>query len=100
RVRGQHFAEVSDGAVPVRLRKRRGRSVQPGLELSQGLIDITRTKIDDTEVDIRGGRRRQQGNGALQAQSRPRQVTRFTQGGTEKSMAGTGRRIETNALSQ
>ena len=85
---------------PSRASARRRREVQPGFELSQRLVHLARAKIRDAEVDINGGRRRQQRDRALQACPRPRQITVVAQGGSEKRMAGSGGGIEADAPPQ
>ena len=52
------------------------------------------------EVDVDGGRRRQERDRALQAGPRPGQIARLAQGGSEKGVAGAGRGIELDALPQ
>ena len=62
--------------------QRRRREVQPGHELSERLVWLARPQERDRQVDIDGGRRRHQRDGALQADPRaaaspPSRAARF-----------------------
>ena len=84
--RGERLAEAGDGAVPVGPGNRRRREVQPGFELSQRLVGLTRAKVGDPEVDIDGGRRWQERDCALQAGSRRGKLALLAQGRSEKGI--------------
>src|SRR4029450_992229 len=98
--RGERLAKPGDGAVPVGPGNRRRWEVQPGFELSQRLVGLTRAKVGDPEVDIDGGRRRQERDCALKAGSSRGKFSLLAQRRSEKRMTGSGRRIEPDAFLQ
>ena len=70
------WRDAPAGARPWRraqsgVRRRRRGEVQPGLELSQRLVELARPQVGDSEVDVDGGGGRQERDRALQARPRP-----------------------------
>src|SRR5207248_1995727 len=100
RVFRQRFTKPSYGGVPIRRWKGGRRSIQAGFKLSQCFVELACTKKDDAQVHINGGRRRQNSDGTLQAQSGGWQIAGFAQNCSKKCMACTGRGIEANTLPQ
>ena len=96
----ERLAEGGDGRVPVRRGQPRAREVQPGLELSQRLVEIAGAEVRDAEVHVDGGGGRQERDGALQARPGPGEVARLAQRDPEKRVAAAGGGIELDALAQ
>ena len=77
-----------------------GGTFKPASNCPSALPGSFARKKDDAEIDVGGGGRRQQRDGALQADARRRQLPVLAQGGAEERVAGAGRRIEPHALAQ
>ena len=84
-------AERRGRGDPVRRRPRGRGQVQPGLELSDRLVEIARPQVRDAQIDVDGGGRRQERDRALQARPGSREIARLAQGGAEKRVAVAGR---------
>ena len=100
RARGERLAEGGGRGLPVRRGQPRAGEVQPGLELSQRLVEIARPEVGDAEVDVDGGGRREERDRALQARPGPGEIARLAQRGAEKRVAAAGGGIEVDALAQ